>query len=114
MNERKVPYKRMIFVCTNEREGEAACGNAERGESCGLKLLEMLREEVKARGLKKRIRIAKSGCMDLCALGPSVMVFDEKGEYSFLSRVSKDDVPQIVQKEIASLETPAPPTNPSA
>ena len=104
MIEKKVPYKRMLFVCTNVREGEAACGNAERGESCGFKLVEKLREEVKKRGLKAKIRVAKSGCMDLCARGPAVMVFDEQGDYTALFRVSQEDLPKIVEKFIVPLE----------
>ena len=100
MIEKNVPFKRILFVCTNVREGEAACGNADRGESCGFNLVEMLREEASRRGLKGKIRVAKSGCMDLCASGPNVMIFDENGGYTVLNKVSKDDIPQIVQKYI--------------
>ena len=110
MDEHRVPYEKMIFVCTNVREGEEACGNADRGESCGPKLVELLREEVKSRGLKKKIRVAKSGCMDVCALGPAAMVFDGKGSYTLLSKVTKEDVPAITEKFIApvsSTEKPA-------
>ena len=104
MKERKVPYKRMLFVCTNMREGEPACGNAERGEACGFKLVEKLKEEVKKRDLKGKIRVAKSGCLDLCALGPNIMVFDEGGAYNTLMRVSPEDIPAITEKFVASLE----------
>ena len=103
MNERKIPYQRMIFVCTNVREGAAACGNAERGEACGFKLVEKLREEVKKQGLKNKIRVAKSGCMDLCARGPNIMVFDETGTYQIFSGVSPDDLPALAERFIASL-----------
>ncbi|OGR84548.1 MAG: hypothetical protein A2901_08490 [Elusimicrobia bacterium RIFCSPLOWO2_01_FULL_54_10] len=101
-----MPFKRMMFVCTNVREGgEAACGNAERGEACGFKLVEKLREEVKKRGLKGKIRVAKSGCMDLCALGPNIMVFDESGSYTIFNRVAAEDVPGLAERFVAPLET---------
>lgn len=103
MIEREVPYKRMMFVCTNVRNGEAACGNPERGDASGFKLVEKLREEVKARGLKGKIRVAKSGCMDLCAQGPNIMVFDENGSYVTLTKVTPEDVPAIVERFIAPL-----------
>ena len=105
MIEKKVPYQRMLFVCTNAREGgEAACGNAERGENCGFKIVEKLREAVHQRGLKGRIRVAKSGCMDLCARGPNIMVFDEGGSYTVLSQVCREDLPNIVDKFLVSVE----------
>jgi (2Fe-2S) ferredoxin len=100
MNELKFPYVRVLFVCTNTREGRAACGNAERGASSGEKTVEALKHAVKEKGLKGRIRVAKSGCMDLCGAGPNVMVFEE-GRRICLSRVSEQDVPAIIEKYLA-------------
>ncbi len=104
MNEKRVPYKRMMFVCTNARDGESACGNADRGENCGGNLVEHLREEVKKRGLKGKIRVAKSGCMDLCAQGPVIMVFDEKGQYTTHTQVNLSDVPALTDTHIEPLK----------
>ena len=93
-----VPYKRMIFVCTHMRDGEAACSNLDRGENQGMELVGLLREELKKRGLKGKIRVVKSGCMDLCATGPNIMIFDEKGDYTLHSKVARQDVPEIIEK----------------
>lgn len=95
----------MVFVCANVREGKAACGNAERGEACGFNLVEKLREEVKKRGLKGKIRVAKSGCMDLCKAGPNLMVFDVAGDYQLFSGINHDDLPTLVERFI----DPSPP-----
>ena len=103
MIQGKVPYKRMIFVCTNAREGEQACANAERGEDSGLKLVELLRAEAKKRGLKGKVRVAKSGCMDVCGAGPNIMVFDENGNSVYYSRVSQSDIPALVEKHLSGL-----------
>ncbi len=103
MKESKVPYKKMIFVCTHTREGESACSNPERGKNCGMELVELLREEVKKRGLKGKIRVAKSGCMDLCAQGPNIMVFDGKGSYEWHSHVTQEDIPELTAKIFFSL-----------
>lgn len=98
MKQARVPYKKIIFVCTNLREGETACSNPERGQDAGNELVRRLRDELKKRGLKGKIRVARSGCMDLCAAGPNMMVFDEKGEYSWYSGVGCEDLPKIVEK----------------
>lgn len=106
MNELKVPYQRMMFVCTRQRDGEAACNNVDRGDSAGDHLVGLLREEVKKRGLKGKIRVAQSGCMDLCQKGPNIMVFNDKGDYTLFSGVTQNDIPALVDRYIQSLEKP--------
>lgn len=98
MKEAKVPYKKIIFVCTNVREGETACSNPERKKNAGAELVGFLRQELKKRGLKGKIRVARSGCMDLCARGPNLMVFDENGNSAWYSEVRESDLPAIVEK----------------
>lgn len=98
MKQARVPFKRMIFVCTHRREGEAACSNDDRGENRGEMLVELLREELKKRGLKGKIRVAKSGCMDVCAAGPNIMVFDENGEAAWYSGVTREDIPALADR----------------
>ena len=98
MQESRMPFKKMIFVCTNMREGEAACNNPDRGADCGGDLVELLREELKKRGLKGKIRVAKSGCMDVCARGPNIIVFDEEGHQAWFSGVKREDIPALVKK----------------
>ncbi len=110
MKKSSVPYKRMLFVCTNVRENETACGNAERGENTGLKLCEKLRDELKKRGLKGKIRVAKSGCMDFCEAGPNIMIFDGKGEYSWHSGVPQENLPEITEKYLTLSEPPDKPS----
>jgi len=92
MKEESVPYRRMIFVCTNVREegGRPAC--ALRGSE---KICEALKEEVKKRGLQGKVRALKSGCMDLCEAGPNVMVFPDQ---TLHSGVTPEDVPALAEK----------------
>ena len=96
MNDGKVPYRRMIFVCTNAaHDGDrpvCAAGGSEE-------VLKALKEEVKQRGLKGKIRALKSGCMDLCEKGPNVMVFPEG---TLHSGVTPEDVPALVGKYLAT------------
>ena len=93
MNKNKIPFRKTIFVCTNVREGgRVACGNPGRG---GLELCEALKHAVKEQGLKGKVRVARSGCLDLCEQGPNAFVYpgDE-----WVSGVTAADVPEIVNK----------------
>ena len=82
----------MIFVCTNaSHDGEdrpvCAAGRSEE-------VLKTLKEEVKKRGLKGKVRALKSGCMDLCEKGPNVMVFPDGVLHC---GVTPGDVPALVK-----------------
>src|SRR5689334_19418511 len=100
MKSQPVPYRRTIFVCTNQREeGRPACGL--RGSEA---ICERLKEEVKKRGLKGKVRVAKSGCMDLCEIGPNVMMFPSPKEGSegiLHSEVRAEDVPALIDKYLS-------------
>ncbi len=94
MSEKKsVPYRKTVFVCTNVREGgRAACANPGRG---GAELCESLKNAVKKAGLKGQVRVARSGCLDLCEKGPNLFIYPE-GEWH--SNVKPEDVPEILKK----------------
>lgn len=92
MKPEVIPYRRMIFICTNLREedGRPACGS--RGSE---KICEALKEEVKKRGLKGKVRALKSGCMDHCEKGPNVMIFPDQ---VLFSGVTEADVAELSDK----------------
>jgi (2Fe-2S) ferredoxin len=97
MKESKLPFRTIIFVCVNERpDGEASCGPRGAGA-----IRERLKAEVKARGLKGRVRVSQAGCMDLCALGPNVMVFPDGIWYQ---GVTEQDVPAIIERHMKTGE----------
>lgn len=88
MQRAPVPYQKILFVCTNAREDGACCS---RRNSAAIR--EALKTYVNTHGLKGRIRVSQSGCLDRCAQGPNVMVFPDQIWYS---GVTPDDVPTIV------------------
>ncbi len=95
MEKKAVPYERTIFVCTNAREdGRAACANPGRG---GDSLCRALKEAVKKAGLKSRIRVARSGCLDRCAEGPNAFVYPEGAWYC---GISEKDIPKLLENLI--------------
>ena len=88
-------YQKYVFVCENKREaGRPACGEA------GSRLLELLREVAKAEQLGGKVRICRSGCLDMCEKGPAVLV---EPDHLMFERVEDTDIPKI----LASLQAPA-------
>ena len=90
MLKRPIPYQATVFVCTNTRDGKVACANPGRG---GAELCAALKEEVKTRGLKSKIRVARSGCLDRCAEGPNIFIYPA-GEWYCGAR--PEDLPEIL------------------
>ena len=100
MNEpAATPFEHVIFVCCNEREpGEDACAN--RGSA---ELQKKLKEYVKSKGLNTRIRVSRAMCLGLCAEGPNICVMPDNAWYQ---RVTKDDLPAIIERHVRPLEKP--------
>ena len=91
MEKQKLPFRKHIFVCVNRREeGSASCDP--RG---GSQIRDCLKQYVKDHGLKGKVRVSQSGCMDLCAQGPNVMVFPDNAWYS---GVKVDDLPALIEE----------------
>lgn len=88
-------FEKHVFVCQNERKPDdprgccLAKGSAE--------VLDRLKETIHKRGLNRKIRINKAGCLDQCALGVSIVVYPEGVWYG---RVSLNDVEEIVEKHL--------------
>ena len=61
------------------------------------KIIAAFEEQIKQFHLEDEVRIVKTGCFGLCAIGPIVMVFPEGACYS---RVTPDDVSEIVSEHI--------------
>ena len=66
-------FERHVFVCTH-------------GDYCphdgSIAIHRLLKEGVAARGLKKTVRVNKSGCFDQCGNGPMVVVYPENVWYA--------------------------------
>lgn len=87
-------YKKHIFICTNQRTtgGRPSCG-----EQHGLELVAAFKKEINDKGLSVNMRAQKSGCLDVCELGPSVVVYPEG---VFYGNVQLADVAEIVSEHL--------------
>jgi (2Fe-2S) ferredoxin len=88
-------YERHVFVCGNTREAghPRGCCAAKGSES----VRDALKNELKTRGLNKRMRINQAGCLDQCEHGVTVVVYPEQVWYGF---VKPSDVPEIVESHL--------------
>ena len=73
------------------------CGGTGCTSSGSKVLQETFAQELEAKGLQDEVKIVQTGCFGLCALGPVVIIHPEG---TFYSRVTKDDVAEIVEEHL--------------
>jgi (2Fe-2S) ferredoxin len=84
-----------IFVCCNQRSPGHARGCCDPDGTEALR--NEFKAEVKRRGLDPLVRANKSGCLDQCELGPSVVIYPEAIWYG---GVRLEDVPRIIEETV--------------
>ena len=88
-------YERHLFVCTNRREpgsSRPSCNADGKAE-----LHKLLKQGADAAGLKDRVRINQSGCLDQCEHGPTVVVYPEAVWYGHVGPL---DVAEIIESHL--------------
>ncbi len=73
------------------------CGGTGCTSSRSLEIIDALENGLKARGIEDEIRIVKTGCFGLCALGPIMITYPEG---AFYSRIKPEDVERIIDEHI--------------
>ncbi len=85
----KIPYECQIFVCVNDRKGQAkSCADGGSPE-----LRTKLKDEVKKRWPAGEVRVSQSLCMGLCSHGPNIAVYPFNVWYS---AVTLNDIEKIL------------------
>ena len=100
MEQGRVPYQKIVFVCVNRRAAHEVCCSHRDSEA----IAAALKARVKELGLSRSVRVSKSGCQDLCAKGPNVMIFPD---YAWYCGVTPEDVERIIQDVIRGLQSTA-------
>ena len=73
------------------------CGGTGCTSSNSPAIIEALEKEIADRGLQEEIKVVRTGCFGLCALGPIMIVYLEG---CFYSQVKVSDVPEIVEEHL--------------
>jgi (2Fe-2S) ferredoxin len=89
-------FERHIFICTNQRDAghpRGCCNPSGEGE-----LHRLFKTKLAKRGIKgSAVRANKSGCLDQCEVGPTVVVYPEAVWYG---HVTAEDVDEIIESHI--------------
>ena len=80
-------YRAHVLVC-----GGTGCTSSKSPQ-----IVEALEKEIKKSGLENEVRVVKTGCFGLCALGPIMIVYPEG---AFYSMVKVEDIPEIVSEHL--------------
>jgi (2Fe-2S) ferredoxin len=87
-------YKKHIFICTNQRpDGARVCC----GEDKGMNIVREFKKRMKNKCLNKNMRAQRTGCLDMCEHGPSVVVYPDG---VFYGNVTVNDVPEIIDSHL--------------
>jgi (2Fe-2S) ferredoxin len=90
MDTLRAPYKLLLLVCTHLRQdGRAACGLQGSEE-----ILRELKRRVGELDLPILVRVTRTGCLDLCGMGPAVLAYPSGRLYA---GVRPEDVDRILQ-----------------
>ena len=73
------------------------CGGTGCTSSGSDKIAEAFEDEILATGLENEVKVIRTGCFGLCALGPIVVIYPEG---SFYSMVKEEDVKEIVDEHL--------------
>ncbi len=88
-------FQRHLFTCIHSRAEDDSRGCcAAKG---GALVAEAFKQKLYERGLKRVMRANKSGCLDQCARGVTVVVYPEATWYG---AVTVDDVEEIIDRHL--------------
>lgn len=88
-------YRKHVFICTNQKEApKKSCGEAH-----GMALVDAFKAALKTRNLHIELRAQRTGCLDVCAFGPSLVVYPEG---IFYGNVQLSDVDEIVESHLVN------------
>ncbi len=88
-------YDKHIFICTNQRAEGAARKSC--GEANGLAIVESFKKKLKERNLPIKLRAQKSGCLDICDFGQTIVIYPEG---IFYVGVQLTDIDEIIEEHI--------------
>lgn len=89
------PFDRHLFICCNQRPFDHPRGSC--NPDAEDRLQKAFKKALAERGLNRRVRANKSGCLDQCEHGPTVVVYPDTVWYGF---VTEADVLEIIDSHL--------------
>jgi len=90
-------YDKHIFICVNQRAAGAPRKSC--GEAHGMEIVEAFKKKLKEKNLPIKLRAQKSGCLDICDFGQTLVIYPEG---VFYVGVSLNDVDEIIEEHIVN------------
>jgi len=84
------PFEQHLFICGNRREPEHPRGSCDSVADDHLQ--KAFKKALAERGLHRRVRANKSGCLDQCEHGPTVVVYPDAVWYGFVTEADIDEI----------------------
>jgi (2Fe-2S) ferredoxin len=84
------PFDKHIFVCCNQREPGHPRGSCDPDADDALQ--KAFKKALAARGLQKTVRANRSGCLDQCEHGPTVVVYPDAVWYGGVTAADIDEI----------------------
>jgi (2Fe-2S) ferredoxin len=89
------PFEKHIFICCNQRPLDHLRGSCDPDADDGLQ--KAFKKALAERGLNRRVRANKSGCLDQCEHGPTVVVYPYAVWYG---GVREEDITEIIEQHV--------------
>lgn len=86
-------FEKHVFICANDKDAPKKCC----GSGHGTELVDAFRASYAAQGGTAKIRVQKSGCLDFCGKGPTMVVYPEG---VFYGNVKLEDVSEITKSHL--------------
>ena len=88
-------FQRHLFICTHERDPDDSRGCCSQHSSA--KVASAFKKRLHDAGFRRIVRANKSGCLDQCDRGTTIVVYPDNVWYG---GVTLDDVDEIIEEHI--------------
>ena len=89
--------ERHLLICANNRGPSHPRGSC--GEKGGEKLVGLMKDLIREKGLKDRVLVSRTGCLKHCSLGVTAAVYPDNVWYR---GVTEDDLEEICASHLSS------------
>jgi NADP-reducing hydrogenase subunit HndC len=96
---KKIKQQRAARMAFQDKTYLLTCGGTGCHATGSIKVMEMLQQELDAKGLHDKVEIVETGCNGFCAMGPIMVV--HPGDI-FYQKIKLEDIPKIVEEHLVN------------